>query len=716
MIVSGVLTRRGAWILCMIGSIAMCSCNYYRLLWWVGSADEFGIVVGRRGGSGIGHAERHRREFAGQPVPSFRSGADALEVLQIQTFNCSLAEDQPTHAASNRTPHQRLAHHRYETPVEEHWRTYIVQEPGSFESNDNASATIVVVAGAVLDLYALDTLLWNNKKTTVHVFSADAPYYHHPRACRQMLQLEPRLITYHMDLSSDEHDLSLSLDDVATHLGWWSDMSRNRTDHPLHHHSRRQVLLLQMGSTDDPNKALDGAAQLLANGEIQHVIWRVSTRNAAVAESSHRALTTLFEAGYELVGQDDNGGGQLKAVPWLDESLRVQQLLHSAAAQFDTNQELSVWFQYHPKSSNLRGPAATTLVPSSHPPPQTIDARPLHCPKYVADARAGRRTFHDPNENIDPTKSQALVRRPGNSSFRMSLHVPRIDPDNWPIMTQGKHPNAPLERALETILQAKPIDPRVIDVGSHVGYFSLLAASLGARVDAFEPHDASNLRLCESLALNNNNNNNNRTAGISSRIKIHPLGVSDRNLLLHYIPASYLPEQSHFALPKSEAYADREILPMKPVVALDHFAHRQGWLGDDGAARTLSPLQILKVSAPGMEDKVLAGSRYLLQHQLVKNVLFVISTNSPREEAAGRTAATLLLQSGYQLAGYGGRHGSWRGPPFARSSAADSFSDSSSSREDIDSSDPIASQLVREARRQPLHQLTVWFQPATKQS
>lgn len=56
-----------------------------------------------------------------------------------------------------------------------------------------------------------------------------------------------------------------------------------------------------------------------------------------------------------------------------------------------------------------------------------------------------------------------------------------------------------------------------MDVGAHVGQFSLLSAELGYRVEAFEPF-AANARLLRASCERN---------GMVDRVRVHQVGVGE---------------------------------------------------------------------------------------------------------------------------------------------------------------------------------------------
>ena len=57
-------------------------------------------------------------------------------------------------------------------------------------------------------------------------------------------------------------------------------------------------------------------------------------------------------------------------------------------------------------------------------------------------------------------------------------------------------------RLFQNLLFQNP-DLGVVDIGAHIGQYSLLAATMGRRVVAVEPHRPSLLRLHKAIKINN---------------------------------------------------------------------------------------------------------------------------------------------------------------------------------------------------------------------
>ncbi|MBG9389044.1 FkbM family methyltransferase [Caenimonas aquaedulcis] len=168
---------------------------------------------------------------------------------------------------------------------------------------------------------------------------------------------------------------------------------------------------------------------------------------------------------------------------------------------------------------------------------------------------------------------------------------------------------ADLQRQLAAVLNPHDV---FYDVGANVGFFSLLAASRGARVIAFEP-----------LARN--------------------ADLFDRNLQLNRIASATLVRcavgrHEGMARFKSGASASMGRLSREgdvevPVTALDAFL---------AAGRAPAPT-VIKMDIEGAESEALAGARSLLQ---AHRPLLFLSTHGWKQHEACRAA---LQDMGYRL-------------------------------------------------------------------
>ena len=125
-------------------------------------------------------------------------------------------------------------------------------------------------------------------------------------------------------------------------------------------------------------------------------------------------------------------------------------------------------------------------------------------------------TAHDkkkkpPKQIDDPNMGKMYARETTTSPpFWISLHSKEYDPKPWnSIMATGKDTEHQLTHIFYEILSiASPNAAVVIDVGSNIGWYSLLSASIGIgqsqqrKVYSFDANPINLIRLCESIELN----------------------------------------------------------------------------------------------------------------------------------------------------------------------------------------------------------------------
>lgn len=123
-----------------------------------------------------------------------------------------------------------------------------------------------------------------------------------------------------------------------------------------------------------------------------------------------------------------------------------------------------------------------------------------------------------------------------------------------------------------------------LDVGANVGYFTLLASTLGARVVAYEPTPSVFARLKENVALN----------GFQHADLVNA-AVMDKSGTLSLHLSGDDPEANSL-------FGNDPLSVSVPAVSLD----------DDLAARSIEHVDLLKIDAEGAEPFVLDGATRLL--------------------------------------------------------------------------------------------------------
>jgi FkbM family methyltransferase len=166
----------------------------------------------------------------------------------------------------------------------------------------------------------------------------------------------------------------------------------------------------------------------------------------------------------------------------------------------------------------------------------------------------------------------------------------------------------------------------IIDIGASIGYFSILCASLGAEVHAFEPEPESADQLERSLQLNR----------FESRLVVNRLAVADRrgSLPLHRSPGGAQTGNS-------------SLLPLAHLSNGPAFSVEAETLDQYVEARQLRKVRTLKIDVEGAENLVLAGASGLLDSQRRPDVI-VCETWSSDGGVGRRKIVDHLAGAGYR--------------------------------------------------------------------
>jgi FkbM family methyltransferase len=276
-----------------------------------------------------------------------------------------------------------------------------------------------------------------------------------------------------------------------------------------------------------------------------------------------------------------------------------------------TTQSSDVQLRILPPNENVSVTTDDTTKESSleakQRAPIVIPGTDLSCSD--AKQKAVNKEWLDPNEG--KVWARETITYP---HFYISLHAEAYDPVRWRIMEEGKYYEDEVHKNFVSILDDKSPASYVLDVGANIGYYTLLSASLGHNVIAFEPNPANVLRLCDSLRLNDFLDNNNNTP----EIHIFQNAVADvhgEEMMLH---SPRNPGQAFLrAIEKGQDEETKDTHKAKTtVVMLDKVAEEQGWF-------TLPDFKIklMKVDVEGKEPQVFLGAPKLLKSGIVEHIL-----------------------------------------------------------------------------------------------
>jgi hypothetical protein len=278
-------------------------------------------------------------------------------------------------------------------------------------------------------------------------------------------------------------------------------------------------------------------------------------------------------------------------------------------------------------------------------------------------------------DHYDPNNNQLYARltKTQTTPFWISLHNSNFDKMRFAVFEYGYYYEKKLTEAFQEILSQASPHARILDVGGNIGWFTLLAASLGHHVDVFEANILNVLRLCQSTTLLNHwptaTESSIRVRAVKqSSINIRNIGVSDGTISTMdlYIPnnpgaGSFLQEGRH----SSEGRRKMSSIPMR---SLDQMATDLGWLDSSSSSSnsssntTIKPkFAIMKIDVEGFEPNVVAGATKFLGSGLVENILMEMSGS--RDSQPTVQMIRRIVDAGYVLHKTGHYAGPRSSPP-----------------------------------------------------
>lgn len=202
-----------------------------------------------------------------------------------------------------------------------------------------------------------------------------------------------------------------------------------------------------------------------------------------------------------------------------------------------------------------------------------------------------------------------------------SLHLDRSDLLQRYIMKHGFW-DCEVADSLKATL--KP-DDIFYDIGGNIGYFSLLAASLGVqRVIAFEPLELLARRALENVALN----------GYGDIVQVITLGLGEAVRVAHYVAG---PDWNSGAGRVDTSFAAQAGVAVQ-LTTLDDF------LAETGS----EPPTVIKIDVEGFEANVFRGARRLLADSPPRVIVFE-GDCGPNGELEQADLVAILQDAGYRI-------------------------------------------------------------------
>lgn len=310
-------------------------------------------------------------------------------------------------------------------------------------------------------------------------------------------------------------------------------------------------------------------------------------------------------------------------------------------------------------TSNLR--AAT--VSGDYKSHSDAKLEPTDCSQLLQKYRSGEIPQTNQASSYYPIDKSYITRSNTQHAFHVSVHSEKIDGMRYGIFNSGDYYEKIMSNVIADIFSQATPDKNAImlDIGANIGWFSLLAASHGAEVYAFEPNVINMVRFCESQLLNGwslaqNLESNNR---IHSYLK--GVGSEHGKSLSMYKPDPSNPgsftfnqdlAKDHFAKRKVEGQLQKLDGGELPIVTLDALARDQGWLSDKGGRTKIA---LMKMDVEGMEHVALEGAKKLLSANIIENILMEFNADSPKADLVSLIAT--MFSCGYKLYKIGGHQG-----------------------------------------------------------
>ena len=135
---------------------------------------------------------------------------------------------------------------------------------------------------------------------------------------------------------------------------------------------------------------------------------------------------------------------------------------------------------------------------------------PFDCSSYTAPKDNTRKNSISTAVVDDPNMGKMYARETTTSPpFWISLNSKQYDSKPWSIVESGKYSEHQLTHIFYEILSTASPNAAVIDVGSNIGWYSLLSASISTgqqsqhrKVYSFDANPINLIRMCESIELN----------------------------------------------------------------------------------------------------------------------------------------------------------------------------------------------------------------------
>jgi FkbM family methyltransferase len=197
-------------------------------------------------------------------------------------------------------------------------------------------------------------------------------------------------------------------------------------------------------------------------------------------------------------------------------------------------------------------------------------------------------------------------------------------------------------------------------VGGNIGWYTLLSASMGAKVDVFEPNPKNFLRMCESICVNSWMDGQCTNLGDlavqgsnrNGRVRIFPVGVGSGELSALFgtgLESRNNPGAGAIVETISVSKASMKKYTQIQIVSLDEMAKQLGWYDET--------IDIMKIDVEGYEIHVIRGAKKLLKSNRIKNIFMEGDVTGPAKQKKFRELVRTFADAGYVVFKIGGFSG-----------------------------------------------------------
>ncbi|KAL7530144.1 hypothetical protein ACHAXR_003334 [Thalassiosira sp. AJA248-18] len=265
----------------------------------------------------------------------------------------------------------------------------------------------------------------------------------------------------------------------------------------------------------------------------------------------------------------------------------------------------------------------------------------MDCSKLLRQFRAGEIEIAKKEGEVNFRRSFVALSKGTPQSFYVATHDKGIDSVRADIMQYQFYYEKELSEIIAGVFKKMKNEGKesiMLDVGSNIGWFSLVAAAHGAtKVYAFEPNLQNTIRFCESLSLN----------GWLARDFVIPVskgvGKVEETRELYAVDKN---NPGTFTFQKGGG----DVVGKMEITTLDVFAESHGWFDSKPS------IGFFKLDVERFECEVIEGAKRLLNSRIIETIAMELKPD--HSEDAKSTIVQLLFDAGYEFV----MHGAWMGP------------------------------------------------------